>query len=50
MAKSIDVSDLDIYYGDFLAVEGVNMTHQGALGHRASSARPGAASRPCCGR
>ena len=25
MAKSIDVSDLDIYYGDFLAVEGVNM-------------------------
>ena len=28
MAKSIDVSDLDIYYGDFLAVEGVNMTIQ----------------------
>ena len=26
MAKSIDVTDLDIYYGDFLAVEGVNMT------------------------
>ncbi len=26
MAKSIDVSDLDIYYGDFLAVKGVNMT------------------------
>ena len=26
MAKSIDVSDLDIYYGDFLAVESVNMT------------------------
>ncbi len=26
MAKSIDVSDLDIYYGDFLAVEGVTMT------------------------
>ncbi|HEY2880547.1 phosphate ABC transporter ATP-binding protein PstB [Nocardioides sp.] len=26
MAKSIDVSDLNIYYGDFLAVEGVNMT------------------------
>ncbi len=26
MAKSIDVSDLDIYYGDFLAVQGVNMT------------------------
>ncbi|MBC2931674.1 phosphate ABC transporter ATP-binding protein PstB [Nocardioides sp. zg-1228] len=25
MAKSIDVSDLDIYYGDFLAVEGVTM-------------------------
>jgi phosphate transport system ATP-binding protein len=26
MAKSIDVSDLDISYGDFLAVEGVSMT------------------------
>ena len=26
MAKSIDVSDLDIYYGSFLAVEGVSMT------------------------
>ena len=26
MAKSIDVSDLDIFYGDFKAVEGVNMT------------------------
>jgi phosphate transport system ATP-binding protein len=26
MAKSIDVSNLDIYYGDFLAVQGVNMT------------------------
>jgi phosphate transport system ATP-binding protein len=26
MAKSIDVSDLNIYYGDFLAVECVNMT------------------------
>jgi phosphate transport system ATP-binding protein len=26
MAKSIDVSDLDIYYGDFLAVEGVTMS------------------------
>ena len=26
MAKSIDVSDLDIYYTDFLAVEGVSMT------------------------
>jgi phosphate transport system ATP-binding protein len=26
MAKSIDVSDLDIYSGDFLAVEGVSMT------------------------
>ena len=26
MAKSIDVSDLNIYYGDFKAVEGVNMT------------------------
>jgi phosphate transport system ATP-binding protein len=26
VAKSIDVSDLNIYYGDFLAVEGVTMT------------------------
>ncbi len=26
MAKSIDISDLDIYYGDFLAVENVSMT------------------------
>jgi phosphate transport system ATP-binding protein len=26
MAKSITVSDLDIYYGDFLAVQGVTMT------------------------
>ncbi|WP_310962263.1 phosphate ABC transporter ATP-binding protein PstB [Nocardioides terrisoli] len=25
MAKSIEVTDLDIYYGDFLAVEGVSM-------------------------
>jgi len=26
MAKSIDISDLDIFYGDFYAVEGVSMT------------------------
>jgi phosphate transport system ATP-binding protein len=26
MAKAIDISDVDIYYGDFLAVEGVSMT------------------------
>ncbi len=26
MSKRIDVSDLDVYYGDFLAVEGVTMT------------------------
>jgi len=26
MAKSIEVSDLDIYYGDFLAVQGVNLS------------------------
>jgi len=26
MAKSIDVTDLNIFYGDFLAVEGVNMS------------------------
>ena len=34
MAKSIDVSDLDIYYGDFLAVEGVNMTIRAKCGDR----------------
>ncbi len=28
MAKRIDVQDLDIYYGDFKAVEGVNLTVQ----------------------
>jgi len=26
MAKSIDISDLDIYYGDFLAVQGVTLS------------------------
>ena len=26
MAKSIEISDLDVYYGDFLAVQGVNLT------------------------
>ena len=26
MAKRIDVSDLDIYYGDVLAVQGVNLS------------------------
>jgi phosphate transport system ATP-binding protein len=26
MAKSIDISDLNIYYGDFLAVEGISMS------------------------
>jgi phosphate transport system ATP-binding protein len=26
MATSIDISDLDIFYGDFHAVEGVSMT------------------------
>ena len=50
MAKSIDVSDLDIYYGDFLAVQGVNMTIKRALGDRVHRARRAAASRPCCAR
>ena len=36
MAKSIDVSDVNIYYGDFLAVQGVNMTvRAGAVTARA---------------
>ena len=26
MSKSTDICDLDVYYGDFLAVEGINMT------------------------
>ena len=26
MSKRIDIKDLNVYYGDFLAVEGVNMT------------------------
>ena len=26
MSMQIDIKDLDIYYGDFLAVEGVNLT------------------------
>ena len=34
MAKSIDVSDLDIYYGDFLAVRGRHHDRQGAVGDR----------------
>ena len=50
MAKSIDVSDLDIYYGDFLAVEGVSMT----IPARSVTALIGpvraAASRPSCAR
>ena len=49
MAKSIDVSDLNIYYGDFLAVSGVNMTIKARRSPR-SSGPPAAASRPCCAR
>ena len=45
MAKRIDVSDLDIYYGDFQAIEGVSMTSSRSRSPR-SSARPAAASRP----
>ena len=30
MAKRIDVSDLDIYYGNFLAVQGVNISIEDA--------------------
>ena len=50
MAKSIDVSDLNIYYGDFLAVEGVNMTVKSQVGDRVHRPVRAAASRPCCGR
>ena len=42
MAKRIDVKDLDIYYGDFKAVEGVTMT-------RSTSAAPHARSMLNCG-
>ena len=34
MAKRIDVSDLNIFYGDFLAVEDVVDDHRAPLGHR----------------
>ena len=39
MAKRIDVSDLDIYYGSFLAVQGVNVSIEprsitALIGHR----------------
>ena len=48
MAKSIDVSDLNIYYGDFLAVEGVNMTIKSQVGHRVHRTLRAAASPPSC--
>ena len=32
MAKSISVSDLDIYYGDFHAVHDVNLAYDAATG------------------
>ena len=35
MAKRIDVSDLDIYYGDFRAVAGRHHDHRAAQRHRA---------------
>ena len=38
MAKRIEVSDLDIYYGGFKAVEGVNMTIEPPHGHGADRA------------
>ena len=50
MAKSIDVSDLNIYYGDFLAVEDVNIADPRPRPSPPSSARPAAASRPSCAR
>jgi phosphate transport system ATP-binding protein len=40
MAKQIDLKDVDIYYGDFLAVEGVTLTIPPHAVTR-SSARPG---------
>ena len=45
MAKRIDVSDLNIYYGSFRAVEGVSFSSSPGRSRR-SSARPAAASPP----
>ena len=47
MAKSIDVSGLDIFYGDFKAVEDVSMTIE-PRSVTAFIGRPAAASRPSC--
>jgi phosphate transport system ATP-binding protein len=47
MAKQIELKDVDIYYGDFLAVEGVTLTIPPHAVTR-SSARPGVKSRPSC--
>ncbi len=48
MAKRIDVSDLDIFYGTFKAVEGVSLHDRAVQRHRLHRARPAAASPPCC--
>ena len=47
MAKRIDVSDLNIFYGDFLAVEDVSMTIE-PKSVTAFIGPPGAASRRSC--
>jgi hypothetical protein len=48
MSKRIEAKNLDIYYGDFKAVEGVSMIIEPRASPR-SSARPAAASPPSCG-
>jgi hypothetical protein len=35
MAKRLDISNLNIYYSDFLAVEGVNMIARWIVSRRA---------------
>lgn len=49
MAKRIDVKDLNVFYGDFKAVEDVTMTVE-PRSVTAFIARPAAASRRSCAR
>ena len=48
MAKRIDVEDVNVFYGDFLAVQDASI-NIAPLSVPRSSARPAAASRPSCG-
>ena len=50
MAKSIDVSDLNIYYGDFLAVAGRHDPDRRVVQSPPSSGPPAVASPRFCAR